>query len=85
MSRKYKFKNSEGVYFVSFSVVYWIDALTRSEYKDILVKNPPLARICNPCLRKIEKKHRSQTCTSGAGDNGMLDILVIESWFGQKY
>ena len=39
MSRKYKFRNQEGVYFVSFSVVGWVDALRRSEYKDILVKN----------------------------------------------
>ncbi len=39
MSRKYKFKNPEGVYFVSFSVLNWVDALTRSEYKDILVYN----------------------------------------------
>jgi hypothetical protein len=52
MSRKYKFKNPEGVYFVSFSVVNWIDALTRSKY---------------------------------AGENGMLDILIIESWYGQMY
>ena len=39
MSRKYKFNNPEGVYFVSFSVMNWIDAFTRSEYKDILIKN----------------------------------------------
>jgi REP element-mobilizing transposase RayT len=39
MSRKYKFKNPEGVYFVSFAVQGWVDALTRSEYKDILIAN----------------------------------------------
>ena len=39
MSRKYKFHNSEGVYFVSFAVQGWVDALTRSEYKDILIEN----------------------------------------------
>lgn len=39
MSRKYKFHNPEGVYFVSFAVQGWVDALTRSEYKDILIKN----------------------------------------------
>jgi hypothetical protein len=32
MSRKYKFHNSEGVYFVSFAVQGWVDA-------------PPLARV----------------------------------------
>ena len=37
MSRKYKFRNPEGVYFISFAVQNWIDALTRSDYKDIIV------------------------------------------------
>ena len=37
MSRKYKFHNPDGIYFVSFVVQGWIDALTRSEYKDILM------------------------------------------------
>jgi len=27
MSRKYKFNNKEGIYFVSFATVYWIDDL----------------------------------------------------------
>jgi len=39
MSRKYKFRNPEGVYFVSFATVNWIDVFTRLEYKDILVEN----------------------------------------------
>ena len=37
MSRNYKFNNPEGVYFVSFAVVEWIDVFTRNEYKDILL------------------------------------------------
>ncbi|WP_222621566.1 hypothetical protein [Pontibacter cellulosilyticus] len=32
MSRKYNFHNKEGLYFVSFAVVYWNDVLTREEY-----------------------------------------------------
>ena len=39
MSRNYKFHNPEGVYFVSFAVVGWIDVFTRNEYKDILLDN----------------------------------------------
>ena len=39
MSRKYKFHNPEGVYFVSFAVQDWIDVFTRNEYKNILVEN----------------------------------------------
>ena len=39
MSRNYKFYNPEGVYFVSFAVVDWIDVFTRNEYKDILIES----------------------------------------------
>lgn len=37
MSRNYKFHNPEGLYFVSFAVVEWLDVFTRDRYKDILV------------------------------------------------
>ena len=37
MSRKYKFHNKEGLYFVSFAVVYWIDIFVREEYFRIVV------------------------------------------------
>ena len=39
MSRKYKFHNPEGVYFVTFAVQGWVDVFTRNEYKNILVDN----------------------------------------------
>jgi len=29
MSRKYKFKNPEGLYFISFATVGWIDVFTK--------------------------------------------------------
>jgi len=37
MSRKYKFHNPDGVYFVSFAVVEWLDVFTRNEYKNIII------------------------------------------------
>jgi REP element-mobilizing transposase RayT len=36
MSRKYKFKNPNGTYFISFATVYWIDVFTRQVYFSIL-------------------------------------------------
>ena len=39
MSRKYKFHNPDGVYFVSFAVQGWVDVFTRNEYKNILIDN----------------------------------------------
>ncbi|UOE48532.1 transposase [Mucilaginibacter sp. SMC90] len=39
MSRNYKFHNQEFPYFVTFTVVQWIDVFTRIEYKHILVES----------------------------------------------
>ena len=38
MSRKYKFNNKEGLYFVSFAVVYWIDIFVREKYSSIFIE-----------------------------------------------
>lgn len=37
MSRNYKFHDPEGIYFVSFAVVDWIDVFSRIIYKGIVV------------------------------------------------
>ena len=37
MSRNCKFYNPEGVYFVSFAVVDWMDVFIRNEYKNIIL------------------------------------------------
>ena len=37
MSRKYKFRDSDKLYFVSFAVVYWIDLFIRDEYKKVVL------------------------------------------------
>ncbi|PZD77381.1 transposase [Mesonia sp. K7] len=39
MSRKYKFHNESGLYFVSFATVYWIDVFTRQEYFDMITSS----------------------------------------------
>ncbi len=39
MSTKYKFLDPEGIYFVSITVVFWLDVFTRREYKDILINS----------------------------------------------
>ena len=39
MSRKYKFHNPDGVYFVSFAVNKWVDVFIRNEYKDIVIES----------------------------------------------
>jgi len=37
MSLKYKFKNPDGLYFVTFAVVDWVDVFTRDVYREIFV------------------------------------------------
>jgi len=39
MSEKYKFNNPEGIYFVTSTVVHWIDLFTRKEFKHILIES----------------------------------------------
>jgi hypothetical protein len=39
MSRNYKLYNPDGVYFISFAVVEWLDVFTRNEYKDIVLNS----------------------------------------------
>jgi len=39
MSRQYKFHNKEGLYFVSFATVYWIDVFVRDIYNSTIVDN----------------------------------------------
>ena len=39
MSRKYKFHDSDKLFFISFAVVYWIDVFIREEYKEIILES----------------------------------------------
>ena len=39
MASKYKFHNPEGAYFVTMTVVDWVDVFTRSVYKDVIVNS----------------------------------------------
>lgn len=35
--RGYKIRNQEGVHFITFAVVEWVDVFTRKEYRDLLL------------------------------------------------
>ncbi len=39
MSHKYKFQNPEGLYFVTCSVINWIDIFTREEYSQVIIES----------------------------------------------
>jgi len=38
VSEKYKIRDQDKIYFVTFSVAQWIDVFTRSVYKEILIE-----------------------------------------------
>ncbi|MGJ8745117.1 transposase [Polaribacter sp.] len=44
MSRNYKFYNKQGLYFVSFATVNWIDVFTRQVYFDVLADSVTYCR-----------------------------------------
>lgn len=39
MSIKYKFRNPDGTYFVTFAVVHWIDVFTRNCYRELFLES----------------------------------------------
>lgn len=39
MSTKYKFRNPDGIYFITFAVVEWVDVFTRPVYKNLIIEN----------------------------------------------
>ncbi len=76
MSRNYKFHNQEFPYFVTFTVVNWIDVFTRREYKDIIVYS------LNYCIKNKGLKLYAWVIMSnhvhliiGTTDKPMQDIL----------
>jgi putative transposase len=36
MGRKYKFHDNSKLYFVTFTVINWVDVFIREEYRDII-------------------------------------------------
>ncbi|MGV3589868.1 MAG: transposase, partial [Adhaeribacter sp.] len=39
MSTKYKIRDNQKLYFLTFAVVAWVDVFTRKAYKDILIES----------------------------------------------
>ena len=80
MSEKYKFKDANGVYFVTPTIVSWIDLFTKKEYNNILD-----ARLVylhnNPIEQGIVSNAIDYNYSSArdyAGDKGLLHLLLIE-------
>ncbi|WP_410524665.1 hypothetical protein [Polaribacter sp. IC063] len=44
MSRKYKFREKSGAYFISFAIVNWIDVFTREIYFSCIIESLAFCR-----------------------------------------
>jgi putative transposase len=45
MSRKYKIRDQDKLYFVTFTVIEWIDLFTRKEYRDVVLESLKYCKI----------------------------------------
>jgi len=77
MSTKYKIHNQEGVYFITFSTVQWIDISTRDRYREIVTDS------LNYCIENkglvvyawiLMTNHVHLVCRS-ENDNNLSDVL----------
>jgi hypothetical protein len=70
MSRNYKFHNLDGVYFISFAVVEWLDVFSCNDY----VHNNPV----EAGLVFRAEDYLYSSAADYAGEKGLLDnVLVI--------
>jgi REP element-mobilizing transposase RayT len=77
MSRKYKFKNPEGIFFITFSVVGWVDIFTRDLYRNILIES------FNWCIKNkglviyawVIMTNHVHMIVSKEGNNNLEDIM----------
>ncbi len=54
MSTKYKFLDPEGIYFVSFATVGWVDVFTQIEYKNKIWRK---SKTCGSLGKKCKIKY----------------------------
>lgn len=77
MSRKYKIRDQDALYFVTFTVVNWLDVFIRTEYRDIFLES---IRYCQKnkglevCAYCIMSSH-IHMIVGRHGDPGLDDII----------
>ena len=77
MSRKYKIRDQERLYFVTFTVVEWIDLFSRQVYRDIFLDS---LRFCQTkkgldlCAYCIMSSH-AHLILGRSGDQKLEDII----------
>jgi hypothetical protein len=81
MSTKYKIRDQQKLYFVSFAVVYWLDVFIRNEYKTILLDSLKHCQKTKSVLAGFVDRPEAYIYSSArdyAGEKGLLDIQLIQ-------
>ena len=77
---RYKIQDQQAGYFITMTVVYWIDVFNRRDYKDVIVESLNYC-IANKGLNLyawvIMSKHiYNSSATDYAGGKGMVNVMV---------
>ncbi len=87
MSEKYKFYNEEGIYFITPTIVNWIDLFTRQAYSELVLDSNKMLeqRLFylhnNPVEQGIVFRAEDYVYSSAidyCDGKGLLDIAMIE-------
>ncbi|GAA0188742.1 hypothetical protein GCM10009122_47950 [Fulvivirga kasyanovii] len=76
MSRKHKFYNREGLYFVSFATVYWFDVFTRDPYFNAMLESLDHCRK-NKGM-ELYMVHHAKPCSSDLSGKGKRSGQLME-------
>lgn len=72
MSRKYKIRGQDQLYFVTFTIIDWIDVFIRDEYRHVFTHSHPIELSGNTIQQKLEYIHLNPVAA------GFVD--VPEAW-----
>ncbi len=77
MSTKYKIRDQEQLYFISFAVVYWIDVFVRNEYREVLLDS---LRYCqkNKGLEVYQIRHKRTLAPN------VIKLRSLVRWRGRQ-
>ncbi|MEO9802822.1 MAG: hypothetical protein ABJF04_06225 [Reichenbachiella sp.] len=76
MSEKYKFRDPEGLYFVTCTIVHWIGLFTRKEFKHIIVDS--LKYCQNLVENEITDEPEWYLYSSARDYAGKMGLLAVE-------
>ena len=81
MSRNYKIRDQEKLYFASFAIVYWIDVFVRAEYGEVVVDSLDYIRR----HKEMEIDFGASICTRdtralAGGHHTMEPTLPLQRW-----